>query len=92
MKTLKQILQEADDLNNPTTLHKAVKSAFWAGLSQGQEQAESKIRHNIATLPTHRYKNIQSDTVTHILKDNPCAVAPPILPSYAEIMQWIFDV
>lgn len=82
------IIEQAITSDNLTPQQELIRAVYYLAISKGQEETESKIRDNLATLPEERYHGIQSRTVNHLLRDNPCARTAPICPAYREIGDW----
>jgi CBS-domain-containing membrane protein len=79
-------------MSEQNPVYAAVAAAYWAGQSDGQEKAESKIRAKLETLPENRYHGVQTAAIEWVLADNPCAMRAPRSLSRDELLGFDFDL
>lgn len=87
MKTTRDIIKEA--MEGKDELSKLITAVYWLALSEGQENAERPIRERLKTLPQ---SGTQQEVIDHLLEENPCAQKAPVIPDYAEVGAWEWDL
>ena len=86
VRTLQELVNDQD-----AEAASAITAAYWSGLSDGQEHAESKIRRRLDTLPLGRYWRVTMSAIDYLLTDNRHAKIAPVCPAGPEIRSWEFD-